>query len=210
MNIITLSGGRGQLPAPAAESIARIDGEIGRLLPITEAGRTWAKQLYYYEGWERRRYGFNRALHPSNPLANHVMAEGRPGAIDTEAARLGIVTIAIMNAHGWHQDAADEYWHFSYFPNKDTHRFDEIVNSTLKGYDMETIILREDGTVFHISPVKAYAFKGVKDYNDYRKVIRASGISTSLLKPPAITSLKKMPAWRVKAIADRVGVTLPK
>lgn len=119
MDISTLSGGRGQLPAPAAASIARIDRAIGRLLPITEAGRTREKQMHYYTNWVNRVPGFNRALHPEDPLANHVMVSGRRGAIDTEAAKQGAVTIAFMNAHGWYQDAADEYWHFSYFQEKD-------------------------------------------------------------------------------------------
>lgn len=205
MDISTLSGGRGQLPADAADSIHRLDADIGRRVQITEAGRTWARQLYLYDGWRQRLPGFNRALHPSNPLANHVLIDGRRGAVDSDE-QTGVPWVS----HGWILTAADEAWHREYFPERDTHRFDEIIESTLKGYGMETIIVREDGTVFHISPVKAYAFKNVKDYNDYRKIIRASGISTSLLKPPAITSLKKMPAWRVKAIADRVGVTLPK
>lgn len=205
MNTASLAGGRGILPAAAAESVHRIDAAIGHLVQITEAGRTWDRQLYLFNGYMAGKPGFNRALHPDNPLANHVLMTGRRGAVDSDEQ-----TGVPWDDHGWMLTAWDEPWHREYFPKRDNHRFDEVIESTLKGYGMETIILREDGTVFHITPVKAYAFKDVEDYNAYRKVIRASGVSTSMLKPPAITSLKKMPAWRVKAIADRVGVTLPK
>lgn len=205
METMSLSGGRGVLPAAAAESIHRIDADIGHPVQITEAGRTWSRQLYLFSQYMNGTPGFNRALHPDNPLANHVLSRGRRGAVDSDEQ-----TGVLWDDHGWVLTARDEPWHREYFPERDNHRFDEVIESTLKGYGMETIILREDGTVFHITPVKAYAFKDVEDYNAYRKVIRASGVSTSMLKPPSITSLKKMPAWRVKAIADRVGVTLPK
>lgn len=205
MNIKQLSNGRGTLPAIAAESIHRIDAAIDHPVQVTEAGRTRERQLYLYEGWAKRLPGFNRALHPDNPRANHVLSPGRRGAVDSDEQR-GVP----WYDHGWVLTASDEPWHREYFPERDMHRFDEIIDSALKGYDMEMIILREDGTVFHLSPVKAYAFKDVADYNSYRKIVRASGIATSMLKPPAITSLKKMPAWRVKAVADRLGVTLPK
>lgn len=205
VGVVSLSGGRGELPIAAAESIHRIDANLGRLVQITEAGRTRERQLYLYEGWAKRLPGFNRALHPDNPLANHVLSPGRRGAVDSDEQR-GVP----WYDHGWVLTASDEPWHREYFPERDKHRFDEIIESALKGYGMEMIILREDGTVFHLSPVKAYAFTGVADYNAYRKVVRASGIATTMLKPPAITSLKKMPAWRVKAVADRLGVTLPK
>lgn len=210
MSTTTLAGGRGILPAPAAASIHRIDAQLGRLVPITEAGRTYERQLYLYTQYVNGVPGFNRALHPDNPLANHVIAEGRRGAIDTEAVRLGVISEAAMNAHGWYRTAADEYWHYEYFEERDTRRGTTAPALNGKDYGMEFYILREDGTVFHITPVKAYAFKDVKDYNAWRNIVKASGVKTSLLTPPAITSLKKWPAWRVKAIADRMGVALPR
>lgn len=209
MEIVNVGGGRGHLPAPAAASLLRMDSAYGTI-PTTELGRTEERQLYLYNGWLNGKPGFNRALHPSNPLANHVMVDGRRGAMDTEAVRNGVITEAQMNEHGWYQTAYDEYWHYEYFYEKDAHRFDGAIYATSKDYGMEYYILREDGTIFHITPVQAYAFKSVDDYNAWRGIVRASGVKTSLVVPPAITSLKKYPAWRVKAIADRMGVTLPK
>lgn len=111
--------GRGILPQDAARSIARIDAAIGGVLQVTEAGRTYARQLDLYTKWINGVPGYNRALHPDDPLANHVLMDGRRGAIDTEAVNWGQVTEAFLNANGWFRTASDEYWHYEYFFDRD-------------------------------------------------------------------------------------------
>lgn len=112
-----LNGGRGILPADAAASIHRIDAQIGHLVQITEAGRTRDRQLYLYTGWVRRAPGFNRALHPDNPRANHVLAPGRRGAVDSDEQ-----TGVPWEENGWILTAWDEPWHREYFAERDQHR----------------------------------------------------------------------------------------
>lgn len=78
-----------------------------------------------------------------------------------------------------------------------------------KGNPMETYILRNDGTVFHIiAGIQCYQFTSVKDYNDWKGVVdtqRKQG-ATNLISPPRLGKLKKMPAWRVDALRKRYGV----
>lgn len=192
----------------AARAFDRVEAAHGRFT-VTSAGRTIAEQQRLIDRWWQGGV-YNRPPYLYEPARPpETSAHVRDGGVAVDVAEWQRFK-DVAKDHGFVQSFLWDVVHFEYIPGRDNHRFDEVIESTLKGYGMETIILREDGTVFHITPVKAYAFKDVGDYNAYRKVIRASGISTSMLKPPAITSLKKMPAWRVKAIADRVGVTLPK
>lgn len=78
-----------------------------------------------------------------------------------------------------------------------------------KGNPLETYILRNDGTVFHIiAGIQCYQFTSVKDYNDWKGVVdtqRKQG-ATNLISPPRLGKLKKMPAWRVDALRKRYGV----
>lgn len=115
-----LSHGRGTLPADAAESIHRIDAQLGRPVQITEAGRTRARQMHLYNGWISRLPGFNRALHPDNPLANHVLSNGRRGAVDSDE-QSGVP----WDENGWILTAWDEAWHREYFSDRDQHKDDE-------------------------------------------------------------------------------------
>lgn len=120
MRTAELSGGRGTLPADAAASIHRIDRQIGHRVQITEAGRTYARQLYLWQQFVNGVPGFNRALHPDNPLANHVLADGRRGAVDSDEQ-----TGVPWAEHGWILTASDEPWHREYFAEHDQHRNDE-------------------------------------------------------------------------------------
>lgn len=204
MNIVTLTHGRGQLPHDAAESISRIDDVIDGVLPITEAGRTWERQLYFYNGYIAGKPGFNRALHPSNPLANHVMVDGRRGAIDTEAVRLGIVSVQTMNDHGFYQDAPDEYWHFSYFVERDKKIHEKVVTGKGKG-SMEFYLLDDKGDVHHVYNGGHYVFTSAGDYEAWKQIVDAARANkaTNAISPPPLGSLKKIAKWRVDAVVKR-------
>lgn len=120
MNVVDIGHGRGLLPENAARSLWRLDADIGRPVQVTEAGRTWERQLYLYNGWVKRLPGFNLALHPSNPLANHVLVAGRRGAIDSDE-QTGIP----WAEHGWRLENASEPWHRGYYPEHDRFISDE-------------------------------------------------------------------------------------
>lgn len=192
----------------AAAAFNRVEARHG-IFTVTSAKRSVGEQQELIDRWFDGGV-YNRPPYlyePARPAKTSAHVKGGGIAVDvTEWERFN----RVAQDHGFRQSFPWDVVHFEYYPEHDKYSFSEIINNAGKAYNMETIILRDDGVVFHITPVKAYAFKDVEDYNAYRKVIRASGVSTSMLKPPAITSLKKMPAWRVKAIADRVGVTLPK
>lgn len=202
--MIQLSNGRGILPDDAAKSISRIDEAINGELPITEAGRTYSRQLYLWKNWKDGVPGFNRALHPDNPLANHVIAMGRRGAIDTEAARLGIVTVEFMNSHGWYQDASDEYWHFSYFSERD--KFKHEAATKMKGDGlMEFYLLDDKGDVHHVYSGGHYVFQSVDDYNAWKQIVdnARKAKATNAISPPKLNTLKAIAKWRVEAVINR-------
>ena len=110
-----VEGKRGWLDAPAAESIARIDAELGYLIQITEAGRDYSRQEYLYHLYLAGKG--NLALPPGTSIHEF----GR--AIDTEAGRDPKV-FEVLTRHGWKQTVYRngvlvEYWHFEYFPEND-------------------------------------------------------------------------------------------
>lgn len=117
MDTATLSHGRGTLPADAAASLHRLDAHLGRAVQVTEAGRTVERQLFLWEQYRAGVPGFNRALHPSDPLANHVLLAGRRGAVDSDEQ-----TGVPWAEHGWILTAGDEPWHREYFPDRDQHK----------------------------------------------------------------------------------------
>ena len=191
----------------AARAFDRVEAAHGRFT-VTSAGRTVAEQQRLIDRWfaggvyNRPPYLYEPARPPETSA--HVRDGGV--AVDVQEWR---AFERVTGAYGFVQTFAWDVVHFEYFPDRD--QFAGAGGGSQKeGYGMETIILREDGTVFHITPVKAYAFTSPKDYNDWRKVVNSTGMATSMLKPPRLGSLKKWPAWRVQAIADRMGVTLPK
>lgn len=188
----------------AAASFNRVE-DVNGLFTVTSAKRTVAEQQTFIDRWNQGGT-FNRPpylYHPATPpeTSAHVANGGR--AVDIlEYEKFS----RVAEDHGFIRTFEWDVVHFEYFPEKD--KFFHTVDLTGKSYNMEFYILREDGTVFHITPVKAYAFTSVDDYNSWRSIVTASGVKTSMVKPPAITSLKPWPAWRVQAIADRLGVSL--
>jgi hypothetical protein len=118
---VDLGFGRGWLNRPAANSIRRIDRQIGHALQITEAGRTWVQQNEHYQRYLR--YGSPIALNPDAPSVHQ-----KGGAIDSnEAQRI----VAVLEDHGWRRTVYRwvngkwtlvEPWHFEYFEHLDNHR----------------------------------------------------------------------------------------
>ncbi|MGN7969030.1 hypothetical protein [Microbacterium sp. 22296] len=120
---VDLGGGRGWLDRPHADSIFRIDREIGHLLQITEAGRTWDEQNAHFQTYLR--VGYPIALSPDTPSVHQ---EG--GAIDSNEAQQMQTR---MEDHGWRRTVYRwvngvwtlvERWHYERFAHLDNHRND--------------------------------------------------------------------------------------
>lgn len=115
-----------QFDKVAAEFFA----ETGFRLHITSGARFWDEQMYFFNGWVNRLPGFNLALHPSSPLAYHVVTNpSGPRAIDVadSGSDPGVTTIGthrsnvlvrIMRKHGFANDGhyftPREGWHYRY------------------------------------------------------------------------------------------------
>lgn len=120
-----LGHGRGWLKDVPAESIARIDAELGHPLQTTETGRTWAQQNAHWLTFQR--VGRPIALHPDTPSIHQLGA-----AIDTDE---GQQFVALMNRHGWKQTVYRngklvEPWHFEYDPAADQYLGDDMFTQT--------------------------------------------------------------------------------
>ncbi|WP_295837397.1 hypothetical protein [uncultured Microbacterium sp.] len=120
---VDLGFGRGWLNRPAAQSIRRIDRQIGHALQVSEAGRTWDQQNRFFQLFLSGRGAI--ALNPDTPSVHQY-----GGAIDSDEAQ-GI--LAILEDHGWRRTVYRwvngawtlvERWHFEYFEHLDNHRND--------------------------------------------------------------------------------------
>lgn len=115
---VDLGFGRGWLARPAAESIWRIDRQIGHALQITEAGRDYATQMRHWLNYQRN--GYPIALHPDTPSLHQ-----KGNAVDSnEAQRI----LRIMEENGWRRTVYRwvngvwtlvEAWHFEHFAHLD-------------------------------------------------------------------------------------------
>lgn len=125
MQTTNLGAGRGWLDAAAARSIARIDRALGHPLQITEAGRTWARQMEHWRTFQRN--GKPIALHPDGPPKGNGPSIHQLGnAIDSDEAQRHV---ALMAEHGWirtvwRNGRLIEPWHFEYRIANDQHRND--------------------------------------------------------------------------------------
>lgn len=118
---VDIGFGRGWLNRPAANSLRRIDAQLGHAMQVTEAGRYRFQQQAHYDHYLR--YGSPIALHPDTPSLHQV-----GNAIDSnEAQRI----VAILEDHGWRRTVYRwvngvwtlvEPWHFEYFEHLDNHR----------------------------------------------------------------------------------------
>lgn len=93
-------------------------------ITCTELGRSYARQLYYYEGYQKRLAGvpgyegFNLAAAPWSPLARHVdylaadLGQGH-SALSQRAHDL-LVSIGPRYGWEWTGKGFDEWWHFQY------------------------------------------------------------------------------------------------
>lgn len=118
--MVDLGFGRGWLNRAAANSIRRIDTQIGHALQITEAGRTWLQQNVHFQHYLR--YGSPIALSPDAPSLHQL-----GNASDTDE---GQTIHAVMEDHGWRRTVYRwvngkwtlvERWHYEYFPQYDNH-----------------------------------------------------------------------------------------
>jgi hypothetical protein len=136
---VDLGGGRGWLDRPAAESIFRIDRQIGHLLQITDAGRTWGQQNIEFQHYLR--YGSPIALDPDAPSIHQ-----KGNAIDTNE---GQDIIGVLEDHGWRRTVYRwvngvwtliESWHFEHFTELDNH-----LNETGDDMSVQDIFDARDG-----------------------------------------------------------------
>lgn len=217
---VNLGFGRGWLSRPAAESIFRIDDQIGHPLQVTESGRTWKQQ---WDFWVIFQNGGPIALHPDTPSEHQ---KGK--AIDSnEAQRI----LQIMEDNGWRRTVYRwvngvwtlvERWHFEYFPHLDNRRNngqvagkqEDVMNAdqerkldtlstdvaNIKGFlyaggtDAENLSFQgKPGTVLQmLRNVQAHLFFGGKDAlkPDY---LAAPGTIYHLLKSRVLRSSKSRP-----------------
>jgi hypothetical protein len=134
-----LGGGRGWLDRAPAESVFRIDQQLGHLLQITDAGRTWDQQDREYQTYLR--VGYPIALNPDTPSIHQ-----RGGAIDSNEAQQ---ILAIMADHGWIRTVYRwvnglwtlvEEWHFEYFLERDNHRTETAAPAAVTSEEDDEVI----------------------------------------------------------------------
>lgn len=119
---VDLGGNRGWLEEPAAKSICRIDRALGHKAQITEAGRTYERQMEHWLTYQR--YGKPIALHPDTPSIHQ-----KGAAIDSDELQRHL---NLMYDHGWRRTVIRngvlvEPWHFEYFPQYDNHINEVII-----------------------------------------------------------------------------------
>lgn len=149
--------GRGWLNSPAAASLKRVDravgAAIGRVLQVSEAGRTNARQwvlwnLYYWL------VGGRWVARPKADRPSWLGAPAYPGTSPHEAGNavdtndwISPLVYAILRDHGWRcwsqaepgYPAKGEPWHWVYYPFLDNHR-NEPVSLPI---DLEDIMANE-------------------------------------------------------------------
>lgn len=109
-----LSGGRGWLRTDAAESIARIDAALGRLLDINSAGRTPTEQQEMVD-----------RMHAGGPFALPVGTSPHEAGTAVDSDDLAHDEhVDLLADHGWIRDALHrgEWWHAVYSPERDRHK----------------------------------------------------------------------------------------
>lgn len=150
---VDLGFGRGWLNRPAANSIRRIDRQIGHPLQITEAGRTWARQNEHYQHYLK--YGSPIALNPDAPSIHQ-----KGGAADSNEAQRVHST---MEANGWRRTVYRwvngrwtlvEPWHYEYFIEHDKHLNDPTPTPAKRPEedDMSIPVLLNGKHMFHVWP----------------------------------------------------------
>ncbi len=127
-----LSNGRGWMADAAADSIARMDANYGRPVPITSAGRTYAEQAAAYQLYKSGRGPL--ALPPGTSVHEKGMAcdfgNGAWGWLG-QSKGLGW-NGARANDFGWRRTVSSESWHDEYDENHDAALFQQLLNT--QGY----------------------------------------------------------------------------
>lgn len=119
MALVDLGHGRGLLEQEAAESIWRIDAQLGYPMVIDSAWRDPVTQAGLRHAWERWD-AYQRGVGPVAPWAPFAL---RPEdswhckglAVDTRLRG------AILDENGWIQTNDDEAWHRDRYPHLDRH-----------------------------------------------------------------------------------------
>lgn len=212
---VDLGFGRGWLNRPAAQSIARIDHQLGHPMQITEAGRTWAQQDGHYQIYLRD--GYPIALNPDTPSVHQY-----GGAVDSnEAQRI----IAILEDHGWRRTVYRwvngvwtlvEEWHFEHFAELDNHRNDPTpagensapFTADRKGTSMKEIyFVAPNGTVVHLMGSVKTNFATEGQYSIWREQVaswRAAG-ATDMVAVPDLGSVPQVDWATYNMIVDSFG-----
>lgn len=117
-----LDHGRGWLDAQAAESIARIDRQLGRPADINDAGRSAVQADANHAAW--------LAYQNGGPWAPYALPSWQSVHCRGEAADsddwYDVAAAAVWRENGWVQtarydDDRDEPWHGEYSPQRDQH-----------------------------------------------------------------------------------------
>lgn len=118
MILVRLSGG-GQLAVNPAASYERMSVERGRALRTNSTTRTRAEQAALYEGWVKRKPGFNFALPPGQSVHE------RGYAMDVDSREYAWME-SYAAAHGWRRTNRREPWHYEYVYVNDTKRVSPV------------------------------------------------------------------------------------
>mgnify|MGYP003133128284 CR=1 FL=1 len=99
------------------------DPRIANRVAVVSGVRTYAQQAYLYDGWVKRRKGFNLAANPARKLSNgfqgsyHMAQPAFDGfgyAVDFRITGSGISTTEvkkIATQYGMHAPVRSEWWH---------------------------------------------------------------------------------------------------
>lgn len=87
----------------------------GVLLPLRSGFRTYAKQAYLYDGWIKKRHGFNRAAEPG--FSNHEDGYAYDFVIDGYEGNPRYDWLKAHGPkHGFVRTVNEEPWHWEYRP----------------------------------------------------------------------------------------------
>lgn len=119
MALVDLGFGRGLLEQEAAESIWRMDAQLGYPMPIASAWRDPVEQAQLRADWLRYAAYLNGG--PIAPWAPYALEPSESWhckglAVDTPLRG------AILDENGWIQTNDDEDWHRDRYPEHDQHR----------------------------------------------------------------------------------------
>lgn len=117
MILVLLSGG-GRLETNPAASYERMSRAAGHPLRTNSTTRTREEQAALYDGWVKRKPGYNYALPPGQSVHETGYAMDVDNSEYAWMEKYGA-------EHGWHRTNPNERWHYEYVYATDAHRNDE-------------------------------------------------------------------------------------